>query len=100
MRGTLFHSHHGDGRRETAEKGKGASAGERLTESLDRRAVWVFALWRQSHDSLLYPAWLRIQPSAPPLLLSTPRCPHSLQPHPLQAAACFPSTVPLPWSCG
>lgn len=38
-------------------------------------------------------------PPAPPFCLSTPRCPLSLQPHPLQDPACFRSTVPpLPWS--
>lgn len=51
------------------------------------------------HACLL--AWL-VQDLAPsPPFLSTPRCPLSLQPHPLQDPACFRSTVqPLPWSCG
>lgn len=36
------------------------------------------------------PGWSRIQPSASsPLLSFTPRCPISLQPHPLQDLACF-----------
>lgn len=46
-------------------------------------------------------AWLVQDPAPSPPFLSTPRCPHSLQPHPLQDPACFRSTVPrLPWSCG
>lgn len=58
--------------------------------------VWVFALWIQSHDSL--PACLVQDPTLPPSLpptypsfsLSTPRCPLSLQPHPL-LRACLPA---------
>lgn len=71
------------------------------------RAVWVFALWIQSHDSLLCPARLPAclagpgSSPQPPSFLSTPRCPLSLQPQPLHDPACFRSTVsPLPWSCG
>lgn len=46
-------------------------------------------------------AWLVQDPTPPPprffFVLSTPRCPLSLQPHPLQDPACFLSTVsPLP----
>lgn len=66
------------------------------------RAVWVFALWIQSHDSPLCPACLAGPEFSPqPPSLSTPRCPLSLQPEHLLNPACFGFTAPpFAWSCG
>lgn len=117
LRGTLFHSQSGlRRRRKKAAKKRAEREGSvswdcllvergEDAQAVAGRAVWVFALWIRSHDSLLCPARLPgpgYSPQKPPsFFLSTPRCPLSLQPHPLPDPACFRSPVsPLPWSCG
>lgn len=125
MRGTLFHSLYGAGqRRQGKEKSQregefvlrfcaGEEGGRRCLQSKawtgGGRAVWVSALWIQSHDSLHCPARLPaflagpgFLPPAPLIFFNLPPDAFfSLQFHPFQG----PPTLYVlyhrdPWSCG
>lgn len=115
LRGTLFHGGVGSRRRTLQGKGKEDPGivcrwrGGRPAWTGAGRAVWDFALWIQSHDSLLCPsrlpafllAWLVQDPAPGPLLSPLyPQMPSFTPASPFQEHACFRSAVAaLPRSC-